>query len=337
MKENFGKLPSGKEASLYTIACGRLKAAVSDFGATLVKLYVPDHQGHVEDVVLGFDEAASYLGSTAYFGATVGRNANRVGRGRFTLNGREYQLPCNDGQNNLHSGPDGYSYRLWQVTEHRADAITLALESPNGDQGFPGKAAIQVTYQLEAPATLRIEYRAVSDQDTVFNLTNHTYFNLAGHSKTGKAMEQILMLPARHFCPADEQSIPTGEKRPVDGTPMDFRIPKPIGRDIGEDYDALKLQKGYDHNFEVFCNPCAILQDPDSGRSVAISTDCCGIQFYSGNYTDEVGKGGVHYGLRSGVALETQFYPDAVNHPDWKQPVTKAGEIYRSVTTYKFD
>ena len=201
---------------------------------------------------------------------------------------------------------------------------------------MPGNAQISVTYRIDGDNGLHIVYDGVCDQDTVFNLTNHSYFNLAGHQHTDKAMDQVLSLPARHFCPDDAESIPTGEKRDVSGTPMDFRAPKAIGQDIGIDYDALNLQGGYDHNFEVFCNPCATLADPASGRSMSVYTDCPGIQFYSGNFLDDEGKDGIHYGKRSGIALETQFYPDALHHPDWAQPVTKAGQRYHSETCYRF-
>ena len=201
---------------------------------------------------------------------------------------------------------------------------------------MPGNAQITVTYRIDGDNGLHIVYDGICDQDTVFNLTNHSYFNLAGHQHTDKAMDQVLSLPARHFCPDDAESIPTGEKRDVSGTPMDFRAPKAIGRDIGIDYDALNLQGGYDHNFEVFCNPCATLTDPASGRSMSVYTDCPGIQFYSGNFLDDEGKDGIHYGKRSGVALETQFYPDALHHPDWAQPITKAGQRYHSETCYRF-
>lgn len=336
MQEIFGTLPSGEEATLYTITNGTLTAAITDYGATLVRLLVPDKEGRAADVVLGFDDPAGYTASDAYFGATIGRNANRVGKALFFLNGKPVHLSPNDNGNNLHSGPAGYGFRLWEVAEHERNSITLRLFSPNGDQGFPGNAHIQVTYALENPATLCISYQAICDQDTVFNLTNHSYFNLAGHDKPELAMAQTLMLPARCFTPADSQSIPTGELRSVVGTPMDFRAPKPIGQDICTDYEPLRLQAGYDHNFEVFCSPCAILQDPGSGRAMAVHTDCPGIQVYSANYTDEIGKAGVHYPRRSGIALETQFYPDALNHPEWRQPITKAGQVYRSVTRYQF-
>ncbi len=336
MKELFGTLPNGQSAYLYTIGCGKLQAVISDLGATLVKLFVPDCHGNLEDVVLGFDKPEDYIRSTAYFGATVGRNANRVGNAQFTLGGKTWELDKNDnGSHNLHSGFNGYHARLWQVASHREDRITFTLFSPHGDQGFPGNAHISVTYTME-PDGLKLSYDAVSDRETVFNLTNHSYFNLAGHQNTHRAMDQLLTMPARRFTPADDQSIPTGEMMDVEGTPMDFRTPKAIGRDLGQDFAPLHLQKGIDHNFEVFCEPAAILSDPVSGRTMAVITDLPGMQVYSGNYTDETGKDGVHYGFRSGIALETQYYPDAVNKPQWQQPVFQAGQHFRSETKYRF-
>ena len=337
MKEFFGKLPSGEEASLYTISCGGITAGISDYGATLVKLLVPDSKGNVADVVLGYDDANGYrTANGACLGATVGRNANRTKGAAFVLSNKTWSMGNNENGNNLHSGPDYYFQRMWKLVSHTDDAVVLSLHSPHGDQGFPGNADIQVTYRLDETGGLHIVYDAVADQDTVFNLTNHSYFNMAGHEKTDAAMDQILTIPGRVFLPDDAQNIPTGELRNVEGTPMDFRAPKAIGRDIEEDYEPLHLQGGYDHNWEVFCNPCAILSDPESGRSMAVSTDCPGVQFYAGNFLDETGKGGIHYYKRTGVALETQFYPDSVHHPEWPQPFVKAGEAYHSETVYRF-
>lgn len=336
-KKPFGVLPSGEQAFLYTISSGRLEAQISDFGATLVRLYVPDSKGELADVVLGFDDANDYLGSTTYFGATVGRNANRIGGASFAIGGKQVQLAKNNKGNNLHSGPDSYAFRLWTVERHEENLLEFSLCSPDGDQGFPGNADIRVTYAFQGADTLCITYDAVSDKNTVFNFTNHSYFNLAGHNKPELAMTQTLCMPARFFNPDDAESIPTGELRSVVGTPMDFRAPKPVGQDLGQDYECLKLQKGYDHNFEVFCNPCAILRDPVSGRTMAVSTDCPGMQMYSGNFLKgETGKDGVSYCYRGGVALETQYYPDSVHHPEWPQPFVKAGERYHSETKYTF-
>ena len=335
MKNFFGTTPNGESAHLYTISCGSLQADLTDLGATLVRLFVPDSKGNMADVVLGSDSPPAYTASDAYLGATVGRNANRIKGAAIVVGSTTYALCPNDGVNSLHSGPNGYERRLWQVVDHTNDRIRFALHSPHLDQGFPGNADIQVTYRLTGDS-LQITYDGVSDQDTVFNMTNHSYFNLAGHNRPEKAMEQTLCMPARFFTPANSESIPTGELRNVEGTPMDFRKPKALGRDIGEDYEPLHLQNGYDHNFEVFCNPCACLTDPHSGRSVAVYTDCPGLQIYTANFTRGDGKNGAHYEPRCAVCLETQFYPDAIHNPQWKQPITKAGEKYKSKTTYRF-
>jgi len=337
MKREFGKLPGGGMAYLYTIRGGGLEAQFTDLGATLLRLYVPDADGVPGDVVLGFDTPVDYIKSGTFFGAVVGRSCNRLQAGRFQLNGKAYQLGTNDGPNNLHCGPDFYKDRLWAVEQLGESSICFSLNSPDGDQSFPGNAAIRVTYTLEEGGVLHITYDAVCDQDTVFNLTNHSYFNLAGHDKPQKAMEMLLCMPAPFFTPADAQSIPTGECRPVDGTPMDFRTAKPIGRDIGADYDALVLQNGYDHNFAVSGDLCAVLSDAESGRSMKVLTDCPGVQFYSGNFLEgEKGKDGVHYCFHGGICLETQYFPNALNIPQWQQPVTKAGQPYHSETKYIF-
>lgn len=338
MKKPFGKLPDGQQTFLYTISGGGITATVSDLGATLVNVYVPDADGNIADVALGYDNAAGYLKCTSFLGAIVGRSANRIKGSAFTIGGREYTLTPNENANNLHSGPEFYHIRMWKVTACSENAVSFHLDSPNGDQGYPGNASIDVTYSMDEKGGLHIAYDAVSDHDTIFNLTNHSYFNLAGQaSGADAAMDQLLMLPARVFAVADAESVPTGEIRSVDDSPMDFRTPKPIGRDISEDYEPLNLQGGYDHNFEVFCNPCAVLSDPASGRTMAVYTDLPGIQFYAGNFLEESGgKGGVTYGKRSGVALETQFYPDSIHHPEWAQPVTRAGEKYHTETVYRF-
>ena len=336
-QENFGTLPSGINATLYTISCGRLQAAVTDYGANLVSLYVPDQYGNIQDVVLGYDDCNGYrTANGACLGATVGRNANRIAGSAFPWGDMTIRMKSNEGKNNLHSGPDYFFQRMWKLVQHTPNTVTLELESPAGDQGFPGNATIRVTYSLETDRALHIRYEAVSDRDTVFNMTNHSYFNLAGHDQLDRAIDQILIIPGRFFNPDDAENIPTGELRSVSETPMDFRAPKAISQDINMDYEPLKLQGGYDHNWEVFCNPCAILSDPVSGREMAVSTDCPGIQFYAGNFLDEIGKGGIHYTKRTGVALETQFYPDSLHHPHWPQPITKAGERYYSETIYKF-
>lgn len=337
MKTHFGTLPSGTDTYLYTIRSGKLLARISDYGATLVQLLVPDNQGALADVVLGFDDCNGYRACSALLGATVGRNCNRIAGAKFKLGNKQYHLEANNGKNNLHGSTDHYGFRLWKVESHTESQIVLFLHSPHGDQGFPGNADIRVTYSLEKGDTLRIRYDAVSDRDTVFNLTNHSYFNLAGHQNPQRALDQTMIFPARVFCPTDSENITTGEERSVVGTPFDFREPKPIRRDIDADYETMKHQRGYDHTFEVFCDPAAILCDPVSGRTMAICTDCPGVHLYSGNFIDEqLGKGGVKYGPYAGMALETQFYPNSVNYPHWKQPFTPANTPYHSETTYTF-
>ena len=336
MNKLFGTLPNGQQATLYTIRRGNITAVITDYGATLVQLWVPDAQGNIADVVLGYDDVNSYRTGTGFLGATVGRSANRIQNASFSMNGTTVTMTPNEGSNNLHSGPDFYKDRLWKATYQAEDSITFQLDSPHGDQGFPGNATIDVTYSLDGNRALVISYRAISDRDTVFNMTNHSYFNLAGHDHPEKAMDQMLTLPARFFNPDDSENIPTGELCSVEGTPMDFRTPKALKQDIEADYEPLHLQGGYDHNFEVFCNPCAVLTDPVSGRSMTVTTDCPGIQVYTANFLDDTGKGGVRYAPRCGVALETQFYPNSVNNPQWPQPFVKAHQVYRSVTKYQF-
>lgn len=336
MQEPFGTLPDGRNAALYFLTSGDITAAVTDYGAALVRLLVPDRNGNVSDVVLGYDDCNGYRLGNAFLGATVGRSANRIQGSRFSLNGRSYSLTPNENGNNLHSGPDFYHTRMWTVERYTEQSITFFLASPSGDQGFPGNAEIRVTYSLDNHGGLRIAYDAVSDSDTVFNLTNHSYFNLAGHEKPELAAAQELTIPGRFFLPDDAESIPTGMLQPVAGTPMDFRARKPIFRDISADFAPLKLQGGYDHNWEVFCNPCAVLHDPQSGRTMSVITDRPGVQFYAGNFISETGKGGVYYGTHSGIALETQFYPDCIHHSDWAQPTAKAGVPVHSETVYRF-
>ena len=337
MAKSFGTLPNGKEATLYTISCGSITADITDYGATLVRLWVPDKDGCVADVVLGYDDVTGYQKGNCYFGATVGRCANRIAGASFELEGETYHLPANENTTTLHGGPDGFNQRLWTVEFVCDSSITMRLDLPEGDQGFPGRAFVRVSYELDRMGALHITYEGECDRSTVFNLTNHSYFNLAGHNHPDLAMKQLLTIPSGVFCPADAASIPTGEERDVEGTPFDFRKAKPIGQDIDADYECLKLQGGYDHNFEVYSNPAAILTAPDGCRTMMVYTDLPGIQFYSGNYIDnEVGKNGVIYTKRSGVALETQYYPDALHHPEWEQPITLKGTPYYSETVYWF-
>ena len=338
MEEKFGVLPSGKIARPYTISCGLLTAQIADIGATLVKLLVPDREGCLADVVLGYDTAGEYRAKDGCLGAVVGRHANRMGRARFCLEGQEICLEANEGPNNLHSGPDFWFRRLWTVECHRDNEIAFSLETPDGDQGFPGGGRVLVTYRLEGNG-LTVRYEGMFDRDTLFNPTQHSYFNLAGHDRCDRAMEQTLWVRASRFTPVDGASIPTGKTAPVDGTALDFRQPRVIG--TGWEKDPLTgPQGGIDHNFILDSAgteaPAAELADPASGRVMTVYTDCPGIQVYCANFLDTTGKGGVPYPRNSGVCLETQFYPDSPNHPQWPQCIVPAHTKVVRTTRFVF-
>ena len=314
---------------------------ISDFGGTVYSLWVPDKNGKKRDVVLGYDTPVEYESlSRTFFGVLVGRNANRIAGGKFTLNGKGYQVDQNQNGNNLHSGLDFYSFRIWQVKTVTDNAITFALHSPDGDQGYPGALDMEVTYTLTADNSIRIDYYGIPQAETLVNMTNHSYFNLNGHD-SGSVLNHTVWLDADHYTPADEVSIPTGEIAPVDGTPMDFRTPKTLGRDIEQDFEALNSGKGYDHNWCLnnggsFAK-IATLTGDKSGLSMDVYTDLPGVQIYTGNFIfEEPGKGGFIYRHRPGVCFETQYYPDAINHPNFPSPVLKAGEVYRTDTEFRF-
>ena len=339
---NFGKNKKGEPATLYSFENPNgMIMEVTDLGATLHALRVPNPEGKLYDVVLGYDDAQGYEGGSGTFmGATVGRNANRIGKGRFTLNGQSYQLDINNGPNNLHSGLDYYCFRIWEVKAVEDNSITFSLHSPDGDQGYPGAVDIEVTYTLTEDNSVAIRYYAVPDQDTIINLTNHSYFNLAGDA-SGDILEQELWIDADYYTATDETQIPTGEIVAVDETPMDFRERKEIGRDIKVDYEALNIAKGYDHNMILNNNgrmqKVAELFSKESKITMEVYTDLCGIQIYTGNYLDhEPGKNGVIYQKNQGICFETQYYPDAINHEQFPDPIFRKGETYRTDTIYKF-
>lgn len=338
-KRSFGTARSGKAATLYTMRNDAgIELSVTDFGATLVSLRVPKN-GAMVDVALGYDDVRGYEDAQGYFfGATVGRNANRIGSAAFTLGGKVYRLTKNDGGNNLHSGLDFYHLRLWQVVEAEERAVTFALHSPDGDQGYPAALDIRVTYTLLTDG-VAIDYAATPDGDTIVNLTNHSYFNLNGHD-SGTITGHVLQLDAATFTPADAGSIPTGEIWPVDGTPMDFRTAKPLGRDIDADYAPVVLGRGYDHNWcldgDGFRRFAALTGDK-TGLTMTMYTDLPGVQVYSGNFlTAEPGKNGAVYRHRQGVCFETQYYPDAIHHANFPSPVCPANQTWRSRTEYRF-
>ena len=338
---DFGCNSRGEKATMYRFENSHgMVMEVTDFGATLYSVLVPTGAGLL-DVVLGYDDPAGYEGpSGTFFGATVGRNANRIAGGKFTLGGREYTLAVNNGPNNLHSGLDFYSFRIWKVKSVADNAITFALHSPDGDQGYPGELDMEVTYTLTEENSIRIDYLGIPQAETFVNMTNHSYFNLNGHD-SGSVLGHTVWLDAESYTPADETSIPTGEIAPVEGTPMDFRTPKPLGRDIEADFEALNFGKGYDHNWCLnnggsFAK-IATLTGDKSGLSMDVYTDLPGVQIYTGNFIfDELGKGGFTYHHRPGVCFETQYYPDAINHPNFPSPVLQAGEVYRTSTEFKF-
>lgn len=340
MKSDFGTTAKGENVVKYSLKNQNgMEVVVSDYGATLVQVLVPDQNGCLLDVVLGYDTVEGYENGTVHLGATVGRVANRIGKAEFELNGTTYHLTQNDNQNSLHGGRDYYNKRIWQVEEADDSHVRFYLYSPDGDQGYPGNARIYVTYTLTEENEVKIHYQAVSDADTLMNLTNHSYFNLAGHA-SGTILDQKVMICADAFTRADAESIPTGEIVPVEGTPMDFRQMKAIGKEIDMDYEALKFGLGYDHNWVLNGTgerKIAQMYCEQTGITMEVSTDLPGVQFYTGNFLEhEQGKEGTVYEKRQAACLETQYFPDAIHKEHFEGPVLKAGEKYDTTTTYKF-
>lgn len=339
--QKFGITKDGSKPYLYKMKNDAgMEVQVSDFGATLVNVTVLDQDKNPVEVVLGYEDAAGYENGTAAIGAIVGRNANRIGGACVTINGIDYKLAENDGKNNLHSGPDVYQKRMWRVVENGDDHVTFLLHSPDGDQGYPGALVMKVTYSLDEENTLMIHYEAEPDQDTIINMTNHSYFNLNGH-KSGDVLNHTLWLNADAFTPADAASIPTGEIRSVEGTPMDFRTDKTIGKDIEADYEPLVFGKGYDHNWvlknEGEFDKVAEVAGDESGIHMSVLTDLPGVQIYTANFLDGVkGRDGAVYEMRDAICLETQYYPDAIHHENFPGPICKKGEKYDTRTAYRF-
>ena len=345
-KDLFGTMSDGTQVERYILTNRNgVSASFITLGAVWVSMVVPDRKGKMEDVILGYDSVKYYETNPPHLGAPIGRNANRIGGASVTIGGVEYPLAANNGPNNLHSGPDYYHNRLWKgrgFEEQGKSGVEFSLESPHMDQGYPGNARIQVSYTLDDENALKIEYRMISDQDTVANFTNHCYFNLAGH-KEPDILKQMVWINASHYTPADENSIPTGEIAPVEGTPMDFREMKPIGRDMEAPFKPLARGNGYDHNWVLDHDPgelalAAKALDPGSGRLMEVYTDLPGMQFYTGNFLSSQlpGKEGADYGRRHAYCFETQYYPDAVHKENFPSPMLKAGDEYHTVTVYKF-
>lgn len=338
---DFGILQNGQKVRLFTMENeAGMRVSVTEYGANLVSLWVPDQSGVLQDVVLGYEDAAGYEADDSSIGATVGRCANRIGGASFVLNGKTYELVKNNNGNNLHSGPDVYNKRLWE-TEIQEDArVTFLLHSPDGDQGYPGNLDMRVTYELTEDNGLRIIYDGVSDQDTIINMTNHSYFNLNGH-KSGSVTGHTVVLNADAFTRADAESIPTGELTDVTGTPMDFRQPRALAEGIDADYEAIRFAGGYDHNWVLKndgkFDKVAQAEGDKSGITMEVWTDLPGVQMYTANgLGTEQGKEQAVYGRREGVCFETQYFPDAIHKEHFEGPVCKAGERYHTVTEYRF-
>ncbi len=340
---SFGKNSRGEETSLYQLENqNHMVAKVSDHGATLVSVLVPDKEGNVKDVVLGYDKASDYEASTCYFGATVGRNGNRIEHAQFKIDGKLYKIAANQGENNLHSGPNGFERALWKVKSQTKNSVTFSHLSLEEEQGFPGNLEVEVTYTLTDDNAVEIFYKGTADKTTVMNFTNHSYFNLGGHGSGSVAGQELQILADGYNPVKDSKSIPTGEVAPVEGTPMDFREMKPIGRDIEAEFEQLKFTGGYDHNYVLSdkageMKVMARAYCKETGIALEASTDCCGVQLYAGNFIgSQTGKAGASYCDRCGFCLETQFYPNAVNQENFPSPVVKAGETFTTKTSYRF-
>jgi aldose 1-epimerase len=341
--QSFGKMPDGTPVEIFTLSDGSYEARIASYGGIVVSLKAPDRNGKPADVVLGFDDLDGYAGnfnstSVAFFGAIIGRYANRIAHGSFTLDGKKYSLPLNNGENTLHGGPHGFNNVVWKAKAVE-NGVELSYLSKDGEAGYPGNVSAVVRYTL-VKGDLRIEYRATTDKDTVVNLTNHSYFNLAGQ---GDILSHQLTLHASRFTPVDAGLIPTGELKSVASTPFDFRKPTAIGARISADDKQLVLGRGYDHNWVLDSSggkltEAAELYDPGSGRVMKVLTDQPGIQFYSGNFLDGSikGKGGKPEQLHAALCLETQHFPDSPNHADFPTTELKPGATYHTVTVYSF-
>lgn len=333
-KTSFGLL-DGREIPLLTLTDGPVSVELIPLGAAVRAIYVPDREGRTVDVCLGYDTPAEYRDWNSALGGTLGRCANRIGGARFSIGGEEYRLTANEGANTLHGGAEGFHKKLWSYDVLGEDAVTFSLTSPDGEEGFPGTLRAEAAYTLRA-GTLTLEYRAICDRDTVVNLSNHTYFNLAGHD-AGSIADHRVILGAGRYTPSGAGNVPTGEVAPVDGTPLDLRQGALLEERLGDPF--LEGTRGYDHNFVLDGGtvPAAEVYCPATGIALEVRTTLEGMQFYtSGFLTDRPGKSGAQYGRASGLCLETQRFPDAVNHPAFPSPVLRAGETYRETTSWRF-
>jgi aldose 1-epimerase len=342
----FGRTPDGKAVEVYTLrnARGMVVRAIT-YGAIIQAIRVPDRAGRLDDVTLGYDSLPGYLTDSPYFGAVVGRYANRIARGRFALEGRTYRLATNNGPNHLHGGLKGFDKVVWKAESfQRGDIVGVKFQhtSPDGDEGYPGTVQTSVTYTLTPDNQLLVEYRATTDRATPVNLSQHSYFNLAGEG-SGPILDHVLTIDAGRYTPVDSTLIPTGELAPVANTPFEFREPTPIGARIGQNHPQLQYGKGYDHNFVLERSGSGLTHavrvlEPRTGRTLDIFTTEPGLQFYSGNFLDGSikGKSGHVYGHRTALVLETQHFPDSPNHPNFPSTILRPGQEYRSKTIFEF-
>lgn len=343
----FGVTPDGQQVTLYTFSnSAGMEARVIDYGGIIVSLRVPDRDGELEDVVLGFDSLEGYVAEHPYFGAIIGRFGNRIANGRFTLDGQEYQLPVNNGPNSLHGGNRGFDKVVWAAEPFENDrgrGIILRYTSPDGEEGYPGTLEARVTYTLTDDNELIFDYHATTDAATPVNLTQHSYFNLAGNG-AGTILDHEVMLNASRFTPVNRDLIPTGALQPVAGTPFDFTEPTAVGSRIEADDEQLRFAGGYDHNFVIDRDAgdsltlAARVRESTSGRVLEVLTTEPGVQFYTGNFLDGTltGKDGAVYERRTGFCLETQHFPDSPNQPDFPSTILRPGEEYRSSTVFRF-
>jgi aldose 1-epimerase len=348
-KQSFGKTAGGEQIDLYSLTNKKgMEVSITNFGATVVTLRVPDRAGKPADVVLGFDTLEGYESGKAYFGATVGRYGNRIAGGQFSLDGKTYTLPKNDGNNTLHGGIVGFNKKVWKAREIASkdgESLEFSYLSADGEEGFPGNLSAKVVFTVPAERNeLKIEYTATTDKDTVLNLTNHSYFNLAGEG-SGDILDHVLTLHAKQFTPVDKTLIPTGELRDVASTPLDFTSATAIGKRINESYEQLVFGKGYDHNWVLVRSGsgngltiAAEAYEPKSGRKLEVLTTEPGVQFYSGNFLDGTvkGKGNKAYAQRAAFCLETQHFPDSPNHPNFPSTVLKPNSVFHSETVFRF-
>ncbi len=343
---SFGKLPSGQEAMLYTLGNQQgMQVAITNYGGIIVSLKMPDGKGQVADIVLGYDTLQGYLDSSPYFGAVVGRYANRIANGKFTLNGQEYQLAQNNNGQHLHGGEKGFDKVLWQAEPFQQDSVVglkLTYNSLHMEEGYPGNLAVAVTYLLDNQNRLRVDYAATTDRPTIANLTQHSYFNLAGASGN-PVLQHEMLINADYFIPVDSLLIPTGEIRGVEGTPLDFTFSKPVGQDIQTRYFQLMRAGGYDHCMVLDLQDtdslkhAATVTDPGSGRTMELYTTEPGLQFYSGNFLDGslTGKDGAVYNKHAGFCLEPGAFPDSPNRPEFPAVVLQPGKTWHSTTIYR--